>query len=238
MRSCRHVNRIGPKPFLHLEEPTVVQTSPECRAGDARSTPRASIYLAATLYCDGSSAPVKIRNLSATGALVESGVTPIRGALVQLIRGGLIVHGLVAWSSGNRCGLKFSGRVDVEQWRGARTNVEQQRVDDIVRVVKAGAVPLPVPSLTALPAGEAISASCPCSASDLQRVSKLLEQLAGVLADDAEIVKRHGPILQNLDIAMQFIAAIGAMNGQTADATATDLAGLRRSADQALQRTV
>lgn len=89
-----------------------------------------------------------------------------------------------------------------------------------------------------MPGGKGISGCCPSTASDLERVSELLEQLAGVLADDAEIVKRHGQILQNLDIAMQFIAAVEAMNGQNSHATATDLAALRRSADQALQRPV
>ena len=63
--------------------------------GDALST-----YLAATLYCDGACSAVRIRNIAATGALVEGGPEPSGGTLVQLVRGELIVHGLVAWSSG------------------------------------------------------------------------------------------------------------------------------------------
>jgi hypothetical protein len=67
-------------------------------------------------------------------------------------------------------------------------------------------------------------------------VSDLLEDLVEVLAGDAEVVARHGPALQNLDIAMQVLAAIDA--DSLADGDIQDpekLPGLRRSADQALR---
>ena len=38
---------------------------------ELREEPRASLYLAASLYCDGQSVSVKIRNLSPNGALLE-----------------------------------------------------------------------------------------------------------------------------------------------------------------------
>src|SRR4051812_26580730 len=94
----------------------------ECRESEARSVPRSSIYLAAAMYCDGTSVPVKIRNISNTGALVESAVAPPVDTIVQLVRGGLIVRGVVAWSAAGRCGLNFSGCIDVQQWRVAPGN--------------------------------------------------------------------------------------------------------------------
>lgn len=218
----------------------MVPTSLQSRAADARTAHRASIYLAAALYCDGSSSPVKIRNISETGALIEGASLPGLGSLVQLVRGGLIVHALVAWVSEGRCGLKFSGCVDVQQWRAVPTNSEQQRVDDIVRLVKAGAVPLPVPHL-------AQSAEPDCSdddenvviCGDLKRAASLLANLGEALAADPEIVSRHGSLLQNLDIAMQVIAGVEATIAGHNDSgsDAVKLAGLRRSADQALKRS-
>ncbi len=176
--------------------------------------------------------------MSFNGALVESGVMPEVGALVQLVRGSLIVHGLVVWAVDGRCGLKFSGSVDVQQWRAAPANSEQQRVDDVVSLVKAGAVPLPVAPLgepdrrdDAPERGEEI-------ADDLRRVSELLDDLGGALAGDADVVTRHGTALQNLDIAMQMIAAVQSMfvgrNDWESDCVRA--AGLRRTADQALRR--
>lgn len=213
--------------------PTLVRS----RAVDARGSTRASLYLAAALYCDGSSSPVKIRNISSTGALVEGAVIPSIGTLVQLVRGGLIVHGLVAWSVDGRCGLKFSGCVDVQQWRAAPNNSEQQRVDEVVRLVRAGAVPLAVPQPSQLRPHESCEPGETLSG-DLRRASELLDNLGGALASDVDIVTRHGPALQNLDIAMQVIAAVEAVIAGRSDLEidSTKLPGLRRSADQALQR--
>ena len=120
-----------------------MHTSFQEGASERRSTTRASLYLAATLYCDDHSFPVKIRNISPTGALLESRTVVTAGVLVQLVRGSLIVHGLVAWAEDGRYGLNFSGSVDVQQWRATPMNAEQQRIDEVVRLVKAGAVPLP-----------------------------------------------------------------------------------------------
>lgn len=209
---------------------------PESRTADARATPRSSIYLAAALFCDGSSCPVKIRNISTTGALLEGAVIPIPGSLVQLVRGGLIVHGLVAWSVAGRCGIKFSGSVDVQRWQAIPTNSEQQRVDEVVRLVKAGAVPLPIPALGHHSERNDDNPSAEVSG-DLQRISELLERLGTVLASDADVVARHGSELQNLDIAMQVLAAVDAVITGAADLEIDPLklAGLRRSADQALR---
>jgi hypothetical protein len=214
----------------------MVPTSVQGRAPEARGAARASIYLAATLYCDGSSSPVKIRNMSSTGALLEGAIVVGVGALVQLVRGQLIVHGLIAWTEDGRCGLKFSGCVDVHQWRAVRTNSEQDRVDEVVRLVKAGAVPLPVPPLSQRPLQESHDPGIELSL-DLRRASDLLDDLGEVLASDLDIVTRHGAALQNLDIAMQVIAAVGAIIAGHSDfeTDRTKLPGLRRSADEALQ---
>ena len=216
----------------------MVPTSVHNRAADARAAARASLYLAAALYCDGTSSPVKIRNISTTGALLEGATIPAEGSLVQLVRGGLIVHGLVAWASDCRCGLKFSGSVDVQQWRASPSNSEQQRVDEIVRLVKAGAVPLPVPPLSQIAEPAQVRETSADLSADLRRASKLLEVLGGVLASDPELVMQHGTALQNLDIAMQVIAAVEAIIAGDSDLEidATKLPGLRRSADQALQQ--
>ncbi|MGN6848026.1 MAG: hypothetical protein ACTHJK_00895 [Sphingomicrobium sp.] len=214
-----------------------MSTTAESRVPDTRGASRASLYLAAALYRDGKPSPVKIRNISAIGALVEGSVIPESGALVQLVRGGLIVHGLVAWSSDGRCGLKFSGSIDVQQWRAIPANAEQQRIDEVVRLVKAGAVPLPVSSLGQSRQLELQERDAELSG-DLQRALELLDNLGGVLAGDPDVVRRYGHALQNLDVAMQVIAAVQAITADpnNLETDATKLTALRRSADQALRR--
>ena len=218
----------------------MIQTSTQSYTSNARGAPRESLYLAAALYCDGSPAPIKIRNMSASGALVEGPALPNVGALVQLIRGDLIVHALVAWSAGSRCGLKFSGGVDVQRWRVAPTNAEQQRVDDIVRLVKAGAVPFPVPPPPQGGQDNERLDPGPELSGDLRRASELLDDLGAVLSSDPDVVTRHGPKLQNLDIAMQVIAAVETIiSGQSdLNSEGTKLLGLRRSVNQARQQSV
>ena len=199
---------------------------------EQRSATRASLYLAASLYHDGYARSVRIRNLSSTGALLESGASLSPGALVQLVRGSLIVHGLVAWAAEERCGLKFSGSIDVQQWRAGPANAEQQRIDDVVRLIKAGAVPLPtnVPTCDQAPSMEELSA-------DLERAVALLGRLEDRLANDGIVVAQYPAELQNLDIATQVIAAVAsALGGGSAWASGSaKFINLRKSADQALK---
>lgn len=210
--------------------------SRQSRAADAREAPRLSTFLAATLYCDGASSPVKIRNIASAGALLDAAVVPPAGALVQLVRGGLIVHGLVAWSAEGRCGLKFSGSIDVQEWRAAPANREQERVDEVVRLVKAGAVPLPVASLSQPQDSDEVPDHCGELSGELRRTSDLLESLGEVLANDPDVVARHGDALQSLDIALQMIGSVDAILA-THKETCTEAPGrpgLRICADQAL----
>ena len=214
---------------------TTDQEQSDSISRDDRSELSGSLYLAASLYCDGSCSTVKVRNMSASGALIECGTVPHSGSLVQLVRGELIAHGLVTWSAEGQCGIRFSGTVNVQQWRATPTNSEQQRVDDVVRLVKAGAIPLPLPPLS-----EAVSAgSTPEAgehlAGDLRRVAQLIEQMGSELAGDSSVVDRHARPLQSLDIAAQVLAAVEAILAGERDVDATKLAGLRRSADEALR---
>ena len=200
---------------------------------ERRGTARASLYLAASLYCDGSSYPAKIRNISSSGALLEASAAFAQGSLVQLVRGSLIVHGLVAWIANGKLGLRFSGSIDVPQWRRSISNAEQERVDDIVRLVKAGAVPLPVNT-----ACRESSFGKESPAADLNRAVRLLDRLGDRLAKDAIVVSSYPAELQNLDIAVQVIEAVGTLLEARTDLGLDEnkFASLRKSADQALSR--
>lgn len=177
------------------------------RDADARASPRSNFYLAAVLQKAGFSASVKVRNMSATGALIEASAVPEQGADVQLIRGRLAVPATVVWSTEGRCGLRFSSLVCVAEWLAPPGNADQQRVDETVRLLRLGAVPLPQRSAPAAKAhcnaGQSIRLG-----EDLQRVSRLIASLGDDLAGDTDVLIRHSDKLQTLDIAIQTISAV------------------------------
>jgi PilZ domain len=68
---------------------------------------RANVLMAASLEVSGSSFPVKLRNLSSDGALIEGDALPIEGAEVRFCRLELNQAARVVWVRGTRAGLSF-----------------------------------------------------------------------------------------------------------------------------------
>jgi hypothetical protein len=202
---------------------------------EGRAAARVNLFMAATLKISGVETAVKIRDLSAIGAQVESALHPDIGSTMTLVRGRFSVQGSVAWCTERRCGLHFSTRISVADWMANPVNREQGRVDHVVALVKAGAVPLapraPVPV-------RPVAATTERIAEDLRRVSQLLENLGDTLANDPAIVTGHGAQLQNLDIAVQTLVALAEAvraNPPPEAASVARLDELRASCAQALQ---
>lgn len=178
--------------------------SSPCLSADARSQLRTSMFLAAVLRAKSEQAPVKVRNMSATGAMLESVIVPKPDTEIHLVRGALAVRGTVVWSSSKRCGLRFSSEVSVKEWLASTSDKpQQQRLDDIVALVKAGGSD---PAF--LNNVEHEDRSNEQLADDLQAIVRLMQDLEVDLAASVETVERHAIKLQNLDIAMQMMRAI------------------------------
>ena len=200
---------------------------------EARRAARSSMYVAAVLCSSGgASSPVRIRNMSPTGALIEGGFAVARGETVHLVRGGLSTEACAVWCASGRCGLKFPRSVEVKSWLAPPGNGEQQRVDALVRLVQAGAVPLPVPELD--PPVVASVGRAAQFADDLGGVGAMLGALSDALAEHPRVIAEHAGALQSLDIAMQMLAAIAEELRDGADAAGTKLCSLRRSMAEAL----
>ena len=97
--------------------------------GDPRSDPRSSVFLTAVVYAGGSQMPVRIRNLSTHGALLEGNHLPTEGTIVQIKRGSLSAAGSIAWSADQHCGLRFAAVIDVASWIHRAGPIGQQRID-------------------------------------------------------------------------------------------------------------
>jgi hypothetical protein len=96
---------------------------------DPRSDPRASVFLTAVLVTGAGQAAVRIRNLSAHGALLEGPDLPSEGAIAQIRRGSLSAAGDIAWSRDQHCGLRFAAIIDVAAWIERAGPIGQQRID-------------------------------------------------------------------------------------------------------------
>ena len=191
------------------------------------------MFLAALLQTERFSVPAKIRNMSSTGALVETATVPEPGSAVRLVRGCLAVPAHVVWASKGRCGLRFSSFVSVQHWLAAPANAEQRRIDDVVQLIKAGAIPLPVggepnPHVTSQQLGFDLKAAC-----------RLLDAHCDDVMNDESAIARYGERLQNLDIALQTIAVVADLlvGGSDERSTASRLENLRVSSRQAIEQT-
>lgn len=73
-----------------------------------RRTRRSTVLLSASIELSGASLPVKLRNLSSEGALIEGDKLPVEGAEVIFRKAELNLSGRIAWVVGKRAGLSFS----------------------------------------------------------------------------------------------------------------------------------
>ena len=80
-----------------------------------RKTRRSNVLMAARLELSGTSLPVKLRNLSAEGALVEGDKLPVEGASIVFRKGDLSVPGKVAWAKTRHAGISFERKLRPEQ---------------------------------------------------------------------------------------------------------------------------
>lgn len=79
-----------------------------------RRSRRSNVLLSATIEFAGKSLPVKLRNLSAEGALLEGVKLPPAGTEVEFIRKELSVPGSVIWGNGRQAGIAFGEQLDRE----------------------------------------------------------------------------------------------------------------------------
>ena len=80
-----------------------------------RQSRRSNVLMSASLELSGTSLPVKLRNLSADGALVEGDKLPVEGASILFRKGDLRVWGHVAWAKTRHAGISFDVKLAPEQ---------------------------------------------------------------------------------------------------------------------------
>jgi hypothetical protein len=159
-------------------------------ATEHRLNGRSNVFLAASMDSGSGYRPVRIRNISAGGALVEGNPLPALGATVRLVRGELAVAGKLAWQAAGLAGIEFAGSIDVPRWVQRIGHSGQQRVDTIVMALRDSAVP---PREQRKPATN----------DTLPAISAALDQLCERLAATPNMSIELGEDLLKLDVIAQ-----------------------------------
>lgn len=99
---------------------------------------RSNVFLTAVLHAAGKTSPVRIRNISVRGALVDAPGLPPVGEQVRLVRGSLSAAGELAWAGNGQAGVNFDREIEVAAWVQRVGHSGQQRVDGMIAAVRAG----------------------------------------------------------------------------------------------------
>ena len=78
------------------------------RSIEYRQSSRSNVLLSAAIVASWVSIPIKIRDLSSSGALIEAKELLLEGAEIIFRKGELRVSGRVVWTKGKQAGLAFA----------------------------------------------------------------------------------------------------------------------------------
>lgn len=86
----------------------------ESSTSQNRRALRSNVLLAASIELSGAVIPVKLRNLSTEGALIEGDSLPVEGSEVLFRRNDLSVNSRVAWVHEKQAGVAFNRPIPQE----------------------------------------------------------------------------------------------------------------------------
>lgn len=172
-------------------------------APDARRHVRTQTSVPVVLHLGAENAPAIIANLSPAGAMVKSSLQPSTGDEVLLVRGGLCSQGTAIWCLDDEiCGIEFAAQIDLNEWLAPIANAGQARVDEIVALLKAGAL-----------GHENTESDAPATTGqswglkdDLALIRALLKNLRDDLSGSSETLDRHSSKIAHLDQATEILS--------------------------------
>lgn len=174
---------------------------------DLRRCGRTSMLVAATLKYGAQSVPVRIRNMSKQGALIEGVSLPTVGTPVTLVRASLVAEGTVAWVQAGRCGLFLSESIDALHWMSRTPPQHQAAVDTLMMQAREQIAHAPTPRMAAEPP-RSFEQATSLPQQELALLIARLDKLGDALSADEVILIRHAESLQIIDEVQQRLDAL------------------------------
>ena len=171
---------------------------PDRNEDDLRSDPRSHVFLTAVLRTGAGQGPVRIRNLSAHGALLEGTGLPIEGSPVEVRRGSLRAVGSIAWSSEQHCGVRFSGSVDVGAWIDRAGPIAQQKIDAAIADFRS---PSRRPLSFAVLPGDLVRADLNSLSAEIIATCERMAGMDGMTVEIAEQILKIEAAARAIDVA-------------------------------------
>jgi hypothetical protein len=171
---------------------------------ELRLDSRSNIFVMAALYAARRPvSPVRIRNLSRMGALIEAADLPEPGTPMRLSRASLSASGTVIWANGGKAGLQFEAPIAIGEWlpQGKR-GIGQQFADELFHQKRL--------RMTATEPPESVPDPDLGLSGELLELRLSLERAGEALALDAAIASRHLLTLQAIDCVSQALARLAA----------------------------
>ena len=170
---------------------------------DGRRSERTNLFLIATLYHGSDSVPVRLRNLSCQGALIEAANLPSAGSLVTLRRGKLEAKGHVVRAGDDKIGVEFFSPTFVQSWLPVKGSPVHRSVDQLAVAMGQN---YPISDLADCPTKLQPQSALEISF-ELQALQSELTRFGDTLAQDCILVATH-PEVQFLDQAIQRIGKL------------------------------
>jgi hypothetical protein len=162
---------------------------------DHRSQSRSNVFLSASLIVGVVALPVRVRNMSRHGALLDGDSLPPEGTKVGLVRGELSVEGEIAWQRGSQAGIRFSGQIEVAVWVKKIGHAGQQQVDNAIATLRRH---------------EQLPANAEPQSPSLRRIGEELQSICDRLAGSATMTVEFGEELVRLDTLAQRLHQLAA----------------------------
>ena len=170
---------------------------------ELRLDSRNNIFVMAALYSSGRSVtPVRVRNISRTGALIEAASLPLPGSAVRLTRANLSATGTMIWIDDCKAGVQFDMPVEVASWLPqGRRGIGQQFVDELFHQKRLGVRHC---------GSQPHNGNRRALSEDLLELRVLLESAGEELVLDGVVATRHAGALQAIHSAAQILARLAA----------------------------
>lgn len=184
--------------------------SSELPRASRRVHERTRMFITASLSSAATTGSVRVRNLSVSGALLESDDLPPVGARIKLRKGDLSATGKIVRLDGRLAGVHFERPITPVDWlpNKARSQLMVDTAFQTIKPLYEGGPPKENAALNSRAEARALPSS-EASRDEIEGIAEMLDALADQMSEDPAIIASYLDKLQVLDVASQKLRKLG-----------------------------